>query len=230
MGNFRFDCPNHAGVGITLVLEGQIAEDGTFVLTDGNSKPPQRMTISGRIPESGSEQSWATWPPAMWPGNYNFSLDTARGECSTGGDFVATQLPPLSGIFSGTLQLADHSGKVVVTVEMNQADLVTFETPTGSLGRVPLQATMTLSGSDKFPSEGLTTATSGPSEIRGDEFFLAFSTKNGEQLMLSGAFVAFTWQKLLPTGVYVPVSEQKLRVHLYHQGMEDLAGGTLTRP
>ena len=207
-GNFQLLCSNGVGAGVQPLLKGPIAADGTFLLTALSAKPPYTMTISGRMPGRESVQ---------WSGNYNFTMATARGECSTTDSFVASKLPALRGIFSGTLQLTrtqlpDQPGEVTVTVDMTQAELVTFETPKGSLGKMPLQATIALSGSNKFPSEKLTSVKG--SEIRGDHFNLIFSDNNGEQIMLNGS--------------YIDAGEQQLNV-LLARGANVSAAGILTR-
>lgn len=213
IGGLSIRCPHRVGLGAGLAPKGQIAADGTFLLTESI---PNRITISGRIPEPGSGQ---------WAGHYNFSTDTGHGECSTGGDFVATKLPLLKGVFSGTLQLADHSGEVAVTIDINQGELIRLD----NLYWVPLQATMTLSGSAEFPSErlktakfppeGPTTATSGPTmtggQITGESFAMHFSANDGEQIMLGGYFI--------------DASEQRLQVQLDNQNSKNVALGTLSR-
>jgi hypothetical protein len=208
MGSFQFNCPNNVGLGITLVLAGQIAADGAFLLTEpqlAKSNDSVTMTISGKIPDPASGQ---------WSGTYSFTKETKHGKCSTADNFVATKLPPLSGVFSGTLRLLDRS-EVAVTVDISQGELVTFETPTGTLGRVPLQATMTLSGSDKFPSKRLNTDTSVANRVQGNGFFLQFPANNGERISLGGD--------------YIDASVQNLRVQLRGSGLDALAFGTLTR-
>ena len=216
-----FRCPNNVGFGSALDLKGGIALDGTFLLTDSNPKVPYTITIGGKIPQSGSEQ---------WPGTYSFSTESARGKCSMEGNFIATKLPPLSGGFSGSLQitrtrqltetlqlpdmrtfpLEDHPGEVIVTVDISQSDILSVETPTGSLGQVPLQATMTLSGSDLFPSGKLTSVTG---QIYGDCFRLHFSGNHGEQIMLGSD--------------HVDASTHKIQAMLTG-GVNVIAGGSLT--
>lgn len=208
MGSFQLNCFNRMGLGITLVLAGQIAADGTFVLMEtkgAKSNDSETMTIRGKIPEAGAGQ---------WAGTYKFTKQTKYGKCSTGNDFVATKLPRLSGVFSGTLRLLDRS-ELAITVDIRQGELVTLETPAGTVGRVPLQATMTLSGSDKFPSKRLNTDTSVANRIQGAGFFLDFPANNGRRITLYGD--------------YIDVTEQNLRVQLRGPGLDALAFGTLTR-
>ena len=210
MGGISVICPHRVGVGEALSPKGKIAADGTFLLTAGSSN---KITINGTLPKPGSEQ---------WTGHYNFITDTAHGECSTGGDFVATRLPLLRGAYSGTLHLMDHSGDVTVTVDVNQGELLKVD----NLYWTPLQATMTLTGSAEFPSEELKAAKFPPERgaappkwicchIDGDHFVMLFSASNGEQIRLSGSFM--------------DAAEQSIRVSLENVGSKNGALGTLTR-
>jgi hypothetical protein len=210
MGGISVICPHRVAVGAALSPKGRIAADGTFLLTAGSSN---KTTINGTVPKPGSEQ---------WTGHYNFIADTAQGECSTGGDFVATRLPLLRGAHSGTLHLVDHSGDVTVVVDVNQGDLIKVD----YLYWTPLQATMTLTGSAEFPSEELKAAKFPPERgaapakwicchIDGDHFVMLFSANNGEQIRLSGSFM--------------DAAEQSIRVSLENIGSKNGALGTLSR-
>jgi len=211
MGGISVSCPNRVGVGAALSPRGRIAADGTFLLKGGD------ITVSGRVPDPGSEH---------WAGHYQFSASTAKGQCSAEGDFVATKLPALNGVYSGTLHLLDHSGDVTVTIEVSQGELLRLD----YLYWLPVQATMQLSGSGEFPSEELKTAKFPPENkdeaakagqtgicchIDGDHFIMVLAASSGEQMMLGASFVDAT--------------EQSLRVSLENMGSKNVAMGTLTR-
>jgi hypothetical protein len=93
MGRFEFTCPSGVGIGLTPVVEGRVAADGTFLLTDFSSAPRRTMTISGMVPQPGS--------PGQWRGNYSFYWETKRGNCSTGGRFRRYETSSFNRSFLG---------------------------------------------------------------------------------------------------------------------------------
>jgi hypothetical protein len=191
-------------------VHGQIAPDGTFLLLNSEDpKEAKQFSISGRVPEPGS---------ANWSGRFDFAHIRKTKKCppSITGDFVATPLPPLKGVYSGILLLRDRSS-VAVTVEISQGELVTFQTEPGHIdGEVPLNATMTVKGSI-CPTETLTADSShaSSSQIEGDQFLLVFPLNDGAKVLLAGE--------------YTDASENKLRVSLSCPGKDAGAGGFLTR-
>jgi hypothetical protein len=151
-------------------------------------------------------------------GSFRFAHIRETKKCSptVSGDFVATQLPPLKGTYSGTLLLRDRSS-VTVTVDIDQGELVTFESePDHVRGEVPLNATITVNGSI-YPTETLTADAShdSSSRIEGDGFLLVFPLDKGAKVLLGGE--------------YTDASENKLRVLLSYPGKDAGAGGFLTR-
>jgi hypothetical protein len=207
-GDLQFHCSAGSGVGVTFSVHGQIASDGTFLLADSDDpKAAEEISIRGKIPEPGSGQ---------WSGSFRYLRETRKCPTGVSGDFVATPLPSLKGIYSGTLLLMDQSS-VAVTVDINQGELVTFESEPGHVrGELPLNGTMTVNGSI-YPSGTLTADASHDfsSRIQGDELLLIFPLDNGAQVMLTGA--------------YTDASENKLRVLLSYLGRDVGAAGFLTR-
>jgi hypothetical protein len=207
-GDLQFHCPSGWGIGVTFSVRGQIASDGNFLLTDSDDpEAAQEFSISGKVPEPGSGQ---------WAGSFRYLRETRRCPAGVSGDFLATPLPPLKGIYSGTLLLPDRSS-VAVTVDINQGELVTFESEPGQVrGAVALNGTMTVNGSI-YPSEALTADASrdSSSRMQGDTLLLVFPLENGAQVTL--------------TGTYTDASENKLRVLLSYLGRDAGAIGFLTR-
>jgi hypothetical protein len=191
---------SHCGFGSGFFLEGSVAWDGTFVLTAVRTFDSDRPNISirGKFPQAGSRE---------WPGSFVFPAGAMRGRpeyCPTlyTGDFVATPLPPLKGVYSGSITMADFS-RSIVTVEFAEGELTTFEYAPGHMGGfVPLKATMTVSGSSQRPAQTLTaeSSASGISNyVKGDQFDLLFHTEKDGEIRLIGRFDA---------------SEEKLSVQL----------------
>jgi hypothetical protein len=206
-GHLQIHCPGY-GTGLGFSVHGQIAPDGTFVLADSDDpKAVKEISISGKVPDPGLGQ---------WSGNFRLGHSAGKCPTSVSSDFVATPLPPLKGIYSGTPVLRDRSS-VTVTVDINQGELVTFESEPGHVdGEVPLNATMTVNGSI-YPSETLTADAShySSSRMEGDEFLLVFPLDGGAKIMLAGS--------------YTDASERELRVLLSCPSKDIGAGGFLRR-
>jgi hypothetical protein len=209
-GDLQTHCPAEgSGTGVRFSIHGRIAADGTFLLADSDDPLVRKISINGKVPESGS---------AQWPGSFRFDHIRQTKKCSptVSGDFAATSLPRLQGLYSGTLLLRDRSS-VAVTVDIDQGELVTFESePSQVEGEVPLNATMTLNGSI-YPTEILTADTShdSSSRVEGDGWLLVFPLDNSATVMLAGE--------------YTDASEDTLRVLLSYSGRDVGAGGFLTR-
>lgn len=165
--------------GSAFLLHGRIASDGTFVLlAEGNDpKMGREISVHGKLPDAGL---------ARWPGSFVASHILDKCPARVEGDFVATRVSPLKGVYSGTLLTKDRK-PVTVTVDINQGELVTFNDGDLLYGEVPLNATMTLNGSS-FNSETLTADTSLPSSSRmqGDNWLLSFPVGGQFSVLLAG--------------------------------------------
>jgi hypothetical protein len=82
-----------ASVGWDVFLEGQVAPDGSFILSNPfgrRSVPAGIISIRGKIPAPGATE---------WSGTFNvapFPKTKTAAECrAVSGDFVAEQFPPL---------------------------------------------------------------------------------------------------------------------------------------
>jgi hypothetical protein len=160
--------------GGAVPLHGRIASDGTFVLRSnyGIPKWERDFSISGKIPQVGS---------AQWSGRFITGQTKKKCPAHVEGDFVATRVPLLTGVYSGTLysgsaRSADRT-PVTVTLNITQEEMVTFEDQPGHVcGLIPLKATITLNG-PLYSSDTLT-ANPNPSHgcnvMDGDTFQLLF--------------------------------------------------------
>jgi hypothetical protein len=197
--------------GGAVPLHGRIASDGTFVLRSNYGIPKWERTfsITGKVPEAGS---------AQWSGR--FVIDQTKKKCPTQvtGDFLATRIPLLKGVYSGTLYSGADRTPVAMTLNINQEEMVTFEDQPGHVcGLIPLKATMTLNG-PLYSSETLTgdpDPSHGCNIMDGDIFLLLFPV---------GARFA------LLDGKAMDASLSELRVTLGDPSKGDFAaGGFLTR-
>ncbi len=187
------------GCGLSFSVIGQIASDGSFVLNlqkpvgdraDDNTFPS--LSITGSVPAQGA---------AEWAGSFNTS-SMGNEECPRpSGEFVASQLPPLEGTFSGTIPSfvgstpstpLDISVNMTqgISPSMNEGDLSSTEvSPAGRASHyVPLRGTITVSGFTDLPSTDITArAVAGHnSRMQGDEFILFFRLEDGSLMMLTG--------------------------------------------
>jgi hypothetical protein len=181
--------------GSVFLLHGRIASDGTFLLLAETNNPGtgSEISISGKVPEAGL---------AQWSGSFVVSHILEKCPARVAGDFVATQVSPLKGVYSGTL-LSKEQAPVTVTVDINQGELVTFGDAGDLLGEVPLNATMTLNGS-LFISETLTADASRPSSSRmqGDNWLLVFPVGTEFSVLLAGEITDPSLNRLRATLSY----------------------------
>ena len=188
------------GCGLSFSVIGQIASDGTFVLNlqkpvgvgAENSTFPS-LTISGRVPGQGSTE---------WPGSFNTS-SMGNEECpEPSGEFVASQLPPLEGTYSGTIPFFVGSGPsapLSISVIMSQGISASMDERASSSPEmssasrvshyVPLRGTITISGFTDDPSKDITLSAveDRNSRMQGDEFILYFRLEDGSLMMLTGS-------------------------------------------
>ena len=170
-----------SGSGTTFSLAGEVAADGSFVLTDpsfvpGRSTIPKPISIIGTVPEMASHQ---------WSGKFYFPA-MGRSKCSAemSGEFTATPLPALKGLYSGRINLADAS-TVGATMDVDQGP------------GVSVHAKLTLSNWSKYPADvPITYESESPSRVNGDELFLYFPVDRGTPITAIGRFTDETELKL----------------------------------
>jgi len=203
------------GCGLSFSVVGQIASDGTFVLNigepvgvraDNNTFPS--LSIRGRVPAQGSTE---------WAGSFNTS-SMGNGECPTpSGEFVASQLPPLEGTYSGTIPFSVGSAPgspLSISVNMTQSIPTSMDggdssspevSPATRLSHyVPLKGTITISGFTDVPSQDitLTAVEDHNSRMQGDEFILFFRLEDGSLMMLAGSKTDSSGQAVLASISY----------------------------
>jgi len=185
-GNVGVTCSGgSSGIGGGMSLAGQIAPDGTFVLS--NSSAPAdtiQLTIKGKVPAHGE---------STWAGSYTMANATPPTGCtfSNASNFTATAYPPLNGTYSGAITGPKLGAGITVTTEIFQGEFTSEPSPS-SLATyfTPLSATITVNGSSTLTS-GTTTSsqlTAGSSSIRGNSFVLHFLMNDGSTMYLDGWF------------------------------------------
>jgi hypothetical protein len=186
-GNVGVICSSgSSAIGGGVELTGQIASDGTFLLS--NSAFPLdsiQITIQGKVPAPGS---------TTWSGSYTVTNGPTAIGCSfnLSGDFVASLYPPLDGTYSGTITGQGLGSGITVTTQITQGTFtsITLSPSARTIYFIPLTATITVSGSSSYTT-GTTTASQllpGSSSIGGNSFALTFLMNNGSTLTLSGWF------------------------------------------
>jgi hypothetical protein len=186
-------------LGLSFGVRGQIASDGTFVL---NSRKPAgnraedsgilSLSIRREVPAQGSKE---------WTGT--FTTSNGNVKCpNVSGEFVATQLPPLDGTYSGTI-LSTNVGSAKgapldISVNMKQGIFTSVDRGSSSpelsppefwFHYLPLTGTVTVSGLIDLPSKEITAIAieNFASRMTGDNFILSFRLADGSTMRLSGA-------------------------------------------
>ena len=188
------------GCGLSFSVMGQIASDGTF---DLNLQKPvgvgaedstfPSLSISGKVPAQGSTE---------WAGSFN-TASMGNEECPRpSGEFVASQLPPLDGTYSGAIPFfvgSEPSTPLYVSVNMTEGILTSINegeisppevSPAARVSHfVPLRGTITISGFTDLPSKDITLTAEEDrnSRVQGDEFILFFRLQDGSMMMLTGS-------------------------------------------
>ena len=184
-GDAGVNCSNGGAIGGSMSLAGQIASDGTFLLS--NSAVPLdsiQIAIKGTIPAEGA---------TTWSGSYTVTNAASETSCSfnVSSDFVADLYPSLSGTYSGTLTGSGLGSGITVTTQITQGAFTSaVVSPTVSpTFFTPLSATITVSGPPSL-SSGTTTSSQIPVEsnrVTGDLFALTYLMNDGSKLDLSGS-------------------------------------------
>ncbi len=201
---------DQGGWGSGFFLEGQIAADGTFELTDVHTFPsPDRISIKGKVPLAASRQ---------WEGKFYFPPAPQARKCGDKVDFafVATPLPTLRGKYSGKFSLSDGS-TALATLEVEQGD------------GPAVRAKLTISGRSKFPeaSAEVYVSEDSASYVKGDELYLVFAADNGAKITAMGNYIGASEKE-------ISITVQNLRfapgMHaLNYAGIRLNAGGGLKR-
>jgi hypothetical protein len=201
-GNIGVNCSGGSvGMGGGLSLTGQIASDGTFLLT--NAAEPLdsiQVAIQGKVPAEGS---------TTWAGSFTVTNALTETSCNVNvtSNFVATPYSPLNGTYAGTITGPKFGSGITVTTQITQEAFTSAAVGPLSVPSffTPLSATMTVKGSPSLTS-GTTTASQVPawsSSITGDAFLLTFLMNDGSTLVLSGWFTdssESTLQVMVMTG------------------------------
>jgi hypothetical protein len=165
-------------------FSGQIASDGTFVLTN-SSLDSLQVAIRGRVPAAGSK---------TWAGNFSITSAPAQTSCivDDSGEFVASVYPALNGTYAGTITGQGFGSGITVSTQVSQGSLSSTPVPgEGALVTpfyIPLNTTVTVSGSPCFSAGTNAPLTMPPSTLSGDSFLLSYVMNDGSNLQLSGWF------------------------------------------
>jgi hypothetical protein len=154
-GQFPMSCVSgdkSSVMGREVSIEGGIASDGTFILSNPSRMPPDIpahvVSIRGKLPVPDATQ---------WSGSLRISAFTKTSntpaECQEiSADFVAMQFPVLNGVYEGTVRV-DRNEEAYVTLELTQGKLASTNFPYPFDHVIPLAAKITASGSPSLPSD-----------------------------------------------------------------------------
>jgi hypothetical protein len=193
-GQFPVSCVsgNRTSVmGRAVSVEGQIAPDGTFFLSNPRGMPsgvPARLvSVRGKLPAQGVTQ---------WSGSFSISAfsktSAPPAECQEMfGDFVAKPFPALNGVYQGTVRV-DKNEEASITLEVAQGKLTSANRSYPSDRMIPLEAKITVSGSSSLPSNTFDSSAQ-PQEnnkVTGKTFQLRFlgGGKDGASFEATGSF------------------------------------------
>lgn len=180
------NCPNGGAIGGAIELTGQIASDGTFVLSNA-SEPLDSIQVSirGTVPADGA---------TSWPGSYTITNAATETGCTfnDSSSFVAGLYPPLNGTYAGTITGPGFGSGINIAIQITQGTFTSamLGSRSPAVFYTPLSSTITVSGSPIFTS-GTTTTNPAPAlagSINGNAFNLNYVMNNGSALALSGLF------------------------------------------
>jgi hypothetical protein len=189
-GDVGVNCANNGGgVGGSLSLTGQVASDGSFLMS--NSAFPLntiQVSVKGKVPAEGS---------TTWTGSYTITNAANQTQCSfnDSSSFVATAYPPLDGTYTGTIAGSNSAPNLTISTQISQGAATFTQTSSPSMQqgfRIPLSGSIAVTGSPCFTSGTTTTgATGAPSlpvegSIGGETFSLNYIMNDGSQLQLQG--------------------------------------------
>jgi hypothetical protein len=185
--HFGVTCSNrNSGEGISFYLKGNIAEDGSFLLTtDRPSSDFIEAEIKGKVPAGGA---------TSWPGNLRIRNPAAKPNCTFeyAQDFIAKSYPSLTGVFKGTIGGKSLGTGLTVTLRLRQGNVSTDPNFHGAELRyfTALSATMVVSGYRIYTATAdLTLPHSlGTDRVLQDGFLLEFPTDDGPTVTLTGRY------------------------------------------
>ena len=184
-GHLQVECMKYMA-GLDVFVVGTIAPDGTFVLTNNPPYSSNEVTIRGSVPSPESRE---------WQGSFRTQIKGHDFDnCSPAqGDIVAKPFPPLKGVFSGVLDVSDHS-KTEISLEIAQGQLISSSSRSPHFSHcVPLNVRMTISDSSSFPAgvfttDGNTLPQNCNDRMSGNHFEQRFTLTDGSTLSLHGAY------------------------------------------
>jgi len=182
-GDVGVDCSSRGfGIGSSLSVTGQIASDGSFLLTNSASPLDSiQVAIQGKVPAEGSKS---------WAGSFTLTNAATQTLCifNVSSDFVATAYAPLDGTYDGTLAGQGLGSGIGVTTQLSQGAFTSFprRSPLPPIYYIPLSATITVSGSPCFTSG--TPSKDFVNSIGGNSFDLSYAMNDGSTLLVNGWF------------------------------------------
>jgi hypothetical protein len=208
-GSLEVTCSNRrgSGQGTTVSVIGNIAGDGSFLLTNtkGEARFAPQVSIRGRIP-AGEERTWG--------GSLTIATVTAWPDCAfrDSRDFVATPYPTLSGTYTGTINGPDLGAGLTISLQITQTQVVADDAfRSDDAARpdelspsmeppfyTPLNATIAVSGYRRFTAEAVATKTHmwWADRVAGDGFSLEFPVEDGSTVALAGHYTKLSGSTL----------------------------------
>jgi hypothetical protein len=182
---FGVTCSNATSEsGFDVVMDGEIAADGSFEMKNAATNDVL-FTIQGKAPLSGA---------TTWSGSYTFSSHS--GSLCTiqeSGNFNATQLPSVTGTYSGTVTsgAAQQATSATISTTLTQGSFTsTSFVPGTPYYYTPVTATLTADGASCFTSaatgDPLPLAPAG--QVMGNFVQLTLTTDTGETINAEGYF------------------------------------------
>ena len=179
------------GLGSSFGIVGKLSADGSFTLRPEPWPHPERLpekftqaahielTINGKLPAAGS---------AVWTGSYTITGYHTQCNFDQTGEFTASRMVPLTGIFSGRLMLGWTQKMFQFNFTAKQGDFISHERKMGlsPIKYLPLTGTITVKGSPCF--EHGAAEVSLLNLIRGDLVSLEFTMDDGSKV----SFQAYT--------------------------------------
>jgi hypothetical protein len=200
-----------SGTDWEVFVEGRIASDGSFVLGNQYDMPPDIpahiVSIHGTPPAVGSTE---------WSGSFDISAFTAKTsptpqECpAVSGSFIATQFPPLNGVYEGTIRVGNKDNEAYVSLDVAQGKLISTKSLGAFAHVIPLDAKITVTGSSSLPSNTFESRTQSEdnNRIAGNTFQLHFLGGNdGTTFQADGSFS--------------PSNESRIRVNLFYVSKDE---------
>jgi hypothetical protein len=187
VGDMVVTCTNWPGSanGGYFTASGEISPDGTFHLGNYSlggmpTSAHVQLEIDGSVPKNGS---------GTWSGTYSLADPTGYTDCLVNqtASFTATALAPINATYGGIL--IGSSGNLTVHATIAQVAGVTVSGPGTAYSYLPLNGTITVSGSPCF-THGTSPSPNNGGQIEGDFADLGFVMDDGSQLWLEGFVTA----------------------------------------